>query len=70
MISTGRKLKKNIMYNVQAIQFASHLLLHSVVDLEMLIFVVSKNLKMMKSLKISYYMRKFVRNDRNYRQLI
>nr|DAX70939.1 MAG TPA: hypothetical protein [Caudoviricetes sp.] len=70
MISTGRKLKKNIMYNVQAIQFASPLLLHSVVDLEMLIFVVSKNLVMMKSLKISYYMKKFVKNDRNYRQLI
>nr|DAG28185.1 MAG TPA: hypothetical protein [Bacteriophage sp.] len=70
MISTGRKLKKNIMYNVQAIQFASPLLLHSVVGLEMLIFAVRKNLKMMKSLKISYYTRKFARNDRNYRQLI
>nr|DAT25767.1 MAG TPA: hypothetical protein [Caudoviricetes sp.] len=70
MISTGRKLKKNIIYNVQAIQFVSPLLLHLVVDLEMPIFAVSRNLVMMKSLKISYYMKEFVRNDRNYRQLI
>nr|DAX64298.1 MAG TPA: hypothetical protein [Caudoviricetes sp.] len=70
MISIGRKLKKNIMYNVQAIQFASPLLLHLVVDSEMLIFATSKNLVTMKNLKISYYMKKFVRNDRNYRQLI